>query len=227
MRIRAKGFLIDSLDSLLEQPILDDKFKISFPKEWKGRLFEVKDGRLQINDPNFETLWRTLVGDRYYRLKVVLNAGFDDHRQEDIRLHVLRSKAPQEWKGDCMKLLENDAVSFPYGSSDFVAKMRSLLVDKQFNITAKKALALVPRDARVDDIVCILLGCSVPVVLRPVEQASDNGGHLENEDEYHGEHIRDREYYFVGEAYVHGIMDGEAMEWLAAKHFELEEFCIA
>ncbi|KAI0099634.1 heterokaryon incompatibility protein-domain-containing protein, partial [Nemania sp. FL0031] len=50
---------------------------------------------------------------------------------------------------------------------------------------------LAPQGCKVSDIVCILLGCSVPVVLS-----------------------RDREslYKVVGEAYVHGMMDGEALE---------------
>ena len=46
------------------------------------------------------------------------------------------------------------------------------------------------------DSVAVLLGCSMPVVLRKVE-----GG---------PEHVR---WKVVGECYVHGIMDGEAMEW--------------
>lgn len=50
---------------------------------------------------------------------------------------------------------------------------------------------LAPQGCKVSDIVCILLGCSVPVVL------SRDRGSL---------------YKIVGEAYVHGMMDGQAME---------------
>ncbi|KAI0907784.1 heterokaryon incompatibility protein-domain-containing protein [Ustulina deusta] len=50
---------------------------------------------------------------------------------------------------------------------------------------------LAPQGCKVSDIVCILLGCSVPVIL------SRDRGSL---------------YKIVGEAYVHGMMDGEAME---------------
>jgi hypothetical protein len=42
---------------------------------------------------------------------------------------------------------------------------------------------------QVGDIVCVLLGCNYPVILRPV------GGH----------------YEFVGTAYIHGIMHGEVI----------------
>lgn len=56
--------------------------------------------------------------------------------------------------------------------------------------TRKEYLALVDFHVREDDEIFLLYGGSVPYVLRPV----------------------DDKYYFVGECYVHGIMDGEAVE---------------
>ena len=47
-----------------------------------------------------------------------------------------------------------------------------------------------------NDVVAVLLGCSTPIVLRKVEVGSG--------------HVR---WQVVGECYIHGIMDGEAMEW--------------
>ncbi|KAI0465693.1 hypothetical protein F4859DRAFT_507861 [Xylaria cf. heliscus] len=55
---------------------------------------------------------------------------------------------------------------------------------------------LAPQGSKISDIVCILLGCSVPVVL------SKDHGHL---------------YKIVGEAYVYGMMDGEAMDIMPQK----------
>jgi hypothetical protein len=52
-------------------------------------------------------------------------------------------------------------------------------------------LGLSPRYARVDDFVCILYGCSVPVILRPPKNYPEGRWHL------------------IGEAYVDGMMDGE------------------
>ena len=54
-------------------------------------------------------------------------------------------------------------------------------------------LGLCPRETKKQDIVCILFGCSVPVILR--EHKIEGDTHFE----------------LVGEAYVHGKMDGEAM----------------
>jgi hypothetical protein len=54
-------------------------------------------------------------------------------------------------------------------------------------ITEKGYMGLGPRDVARGDVVAILIGCNVPVILRPT---GDN-------------------WFFVGEAYVCGIMDGE------------------
>ncbi len=56
-------------------------------------------------------------------------------------------------------------------------------------VTEKGYLGLVPEHVRMDDLVAIVMGSQVPLVLREVQ-----GG-----------------YQFVGEAFVDGIMDGEAL----------------
>ncbi len=60
----------------------------------------------------------------------------------------------------------------------------------------------VPRD---DDCVCILLGGDTPFVLRPKGCG---------------------EWQFVAEAYVHGIMDGEAMARTTEEGFEYHDFAL-
>jgi hypothetical protein len=52
---------------------------------------------------------------------------------------------------------------------------------------------MAPPSVRNEDIVCVLLGCDMPVILR---KEAEN------------------EYTFVGECYAHGIMNGEAMKGL-------------
>lgn len=54
-------------------------------------------------------------------------------------------------------------------------------------------LALLPEYAQEGDITAVLFGCSFPVVLRPVEGCN---------------------FEYIGEAYVHGLMDGEAIDLL-------------
>ena len=56
-------------------------------------------------------------------------------------------------------------------------------------LTKKGYLGLGPTKARKGDFVCILYGCSVPVILRKEDQGHE----------------------FVGESYIHGLMDGAAV----------------
>lgn len=64
-------------------------------------------------------------------------------------------------------------------------------------------LGLAPKTAMPGDIICILFGCSVPVLLRSRKE----GG-----------------YTLVGECYLHGVMDGEAVSQHSKRRLsELEE----
>ena len=58
---------------------------------------------------------------------------------------------------------------------------------------------LVPDSTKPGDRVCVLHGSSTPMVLRRVE----------------------RDFESVGECYVHGIMCGEAVDWLEGDKFLL------
>ncbi len=65
---------------------------------------------------------------------------------------------------------------------------------RKLGLTAQRRVScLVPRDARVGDSIVIVPGCHIPFILR--KKTDDKG-----------------EYFrIVGCAYVHGIMDGEAV----------------
>lgn len=62
-----------------------------------------------------------------------------------------------------------------------------------FAITENKYMALVPPGTKSGDIIVIFQGSPVPHILRPT---GDNDGC----------------YFLWGEAYVHGVMHGEAMD---------------
>ncbi|KAK1988623.1 heterokaryon incompatibility protein [Colletotrichum cereale] len=61
---------------------------------------------------------------------------------------------------------------------------------RRFSRTAEGRLCMAPREARMGDAVCVLLGSEVPFVIRPTSRGM---------------------YEMIGEAYVSGIMDGEAL----------------
>ncbi|TEA19467.1 Heterokaryon incompatibility protein 6, OR allele [Colletotrichum sidae] len=61
---------------------------------------------------------------------------------------------------------------------------------RRFSATAEGRLCMVPREARKGDVVCLLLGSEVPFVIRPFTEGT---------------------YTLIGDAYVSGVMDGEAL----------------
>ncbi|KAL8965325.1 MAG: hypothetical protein Q9183_003912 [Haloplaca sp. 2 TL-2023] len=67
---------------------------------------------------------------------------------------------------------------------------RKSIGNRRMILTAKERLGLVPAASKLGDKVCIIDGLDVPLVLRPLETAV-------------------RSYVLIGEAYIHGAMDGE------------------
>lgn len=134
-----------------------------------------------------EALWRTLVADRspeggnpptwYHR--ACLNCFARSTSTGDI---------------DTGALIAN-----PRSSSimtKFLRRVQSVVWNRQFlKSKTRDFFGLAPMGTEVGDIICILFGCSVPVILR--EHRS-----LVGEIEY---------YELIGEAYVYGLMDGEAL----------------
>ena len=77
---------------------------------------------------------------------------------------------------------------------------------RTFILTRNGRMGACPETTQVGDRVCVLFGCSVPVILRKV--------HVE------------KAYKFVGECYLSGFMDGEAIAKLDEGKFKEEEFLL-
>jgi hypothetical protein len=96
-------------------------------------------------------------------------------------------------------------VLWPKENADRGLDAAAMLTEK------RKIFGLVPDDADKGDYICILPGCSVPVVLREVK-------HVPASTQDKGTH-----YEFVGECYAHRMMDGEAVEAITAKDYQTFE----
>lgn len=75
---------------------------------------------------------------------------------------------------------------------------------RRLMISKKGYIGLVPPGAQEDDHICVLFGCTVPVIIRKVY-------------DYHT---------FIGESYVHSIMDGEAISQMNDGALTEEEFIL-
>lgn len=129
-----------------------------------------------------DSFWRTLVADR----------GTNGLNPPAFYPHACKSALNKSVEGSHIStgtLVHN-------GKSEIVAaflrRVHEAIWMRRLIITSHELLGLGPDKTKRRDQICILYGCSVPVVLR--------------------------EYYnFIGECYVHGVMDGEAFEMVRAR----------
>ena len=87
----------------------------------------------------------------------------------------------------------------PTAQATFHMQVLTACEGHRFAITKRGYIALVPHCAQVGDRIALFLGTSVPFVLRESNRCSLTHGKVF--------------FRLVGDAYVHGIMDGEAMEF--------------
>jgi hypothetical protein len=83
-------------------------------------------------------------------------------------------------------------------------RSKGLEYTKRGKYKAKSLFGLAPRDTRDGDLICILLGCSVPVILRPMPSKMA------------------KKYELMGEAYIYGMMNGDALGGRKQNKLEVE-----
>lgn len=74
-------------------------------------------------------------------------------------------------------------------------------------MTDSGLLGTAPRQARKGDLIYVLLGCSIPLVLRPVKTKINT-------------------FELIGECYVDGYMNGEVFDDVAHGRCALEDICL-
>lgn len=84
----------------------------------------------------------------------------------------------------------------PSGKVEFLDRVQQVVWNRRIirtrGQTGREFIGITPQKSQIYDIICIFFGCSVPVVLRPIPTTG--------------------EFTFIGECYVHGVMDGEAVD---------------
>jgi hypothetical protein len=220
----AKGFIMDKIDGLGSRWPPDEE---EAEAESGNQIVQPSHNLNPYKDEaGFrDALWRTLVLNRdgagdvapdcYAGLLDVPWPGDDDEPSSLFLMeyHVMRTVNRNLRIGD-----REFEKYFPVGTAmDVVmAGMKDCLdpfhrifttgYGRRLLITAQGFIGMARNEAQQGDIVCILLGCSIPVILRP------SADHLS--------------YKLVGESYIQGVMDGEAMEGLKGGQYKLEDFVI-
>lgn len=147
---------------------------------------------LQIVEPlirdgnlSIDAFWRTLIGDQGRHIYPAPEQ-YGTHF-ESYLAHASARKAgyPGVPRPDKDEKESRDANSLLYQAS-----LGYLAPHRKFFTTKKCAIGLGPQSMRPGDVVCILSGGRVPFILRAEES----------------------EFRLVGEAYVHGLMEGQAVK---------------
>lgn len=85
--------------------------------------------------------------------------------------------------------IQGDAAEITDSMKDF-HEACTFAFGRRFGVTSRGRFCLIPRKSQPRDSICILYGSSVPFILRKLENGWEN----------------------IGECYVHGIMNGEALD---------------
>jgi hypothetical protein len=190
----------------------------------------------------FDALWRTFIGNASYPHEPDIEAPLSFRPllarrclEIEANLSVTHQTSQKQWPSlllghDSFKTWYLDVRGFKvagkclseifleygevYGSTDTRISANVPLASEQcINVlrsgkglitTSKGYIGLAPSSTERGDKVCVLLGCKVPLILRPI-------------DDY---------FQVIGDAYIHGIMHGEAVEGVesgvcAFRDFEL------
>jgi len=136
-----------------------------------------------LGSKKYERFCRTILCDAPYQRQRASSA-FAEPLTKVFALQELLCGDPSPEVGD--RFAENIDVLQSIGSMlDVVTFHRS------FCITGEGRMGQMPQNAKVGDLVCVLFGGNVPYILRP----RGDGG-----------------YTYVGDCFVYGLMDGEAMD---------------
>jgi hypothetical protein len=96
----------------------------------------------------------------------------------------------------------------------FKTQICRLCFQRSFFTTQSGRMGLCPRQTRPGDLVVVLYGGNVPYILRPLPGLNSSSGRVD----------RMPFFKFVGECYVHGMMDGEAIIEQKRYHVPTELF---
>ncbi|EEA22069.1 Ankyrin and HET domain protein [Talaromyces marneffei ATCC 18224] len=220
------GFILDEIDR--KAPPANGGV---IPVEWN----ELADWDDTSTSPPPETFWRTLVGNR------------DDVGQQPLKLwrracQIAFSMKPRDGPLNVEKALE-EASSFV---REYLEKVLRTTCSRRFSIGTTGVPALVPAKSKKGDKLCIINGCSVPVVLRQKTVSTfptttqTNGdiagkcsrpecqaaGQCKCKTPSGSSSSEEKIFEMIGECYIHGMMDGEALLYQQKKDIKTRTFRI-
>jgi hypothetical protein len=212
--LRVQGFILDTV-GLADLPAQAG----GIPSSW------LETGNWKPEQPQPpEQFWRTLVADRD-----------PDGRSSPPAYYKLACQYAFEQRPTGGDLSTRELLidpKFPSTVRDFLRRVQSVVWRRRLILTrgrkeGEKFLGLGPDTVKEGDLVCILYGCSVPVLLREHQTRishnevtlADGGVEMRSNDT-----DTSKLYQFVGECYIHGMMTGEAFQYLNNYRIHTQNF---
>lgn len=163
-----------------------------------------------VSQPLREALWRTMIGDRTHFERPAPRK-YEDVLRKQLDLMRSMNRHSRAQGMDLFFTYPSDELQreFRMNDPDFVAGAQAVNNDfqdidflfdnpggqRRFAVTERKYMGIVPNGSKAGDIVCVLFGTKVPFILRECPAP--------------GQQCK---YQLVGEAYIHGMMDGQALD---------------
>ncbi|KAK8217149.1 hypothetical protein M8818_001401 [Zalaria obscura] len=183
------------------------------PSSWAETVGWMQQSR---SPPDY--FWRTLVGNR-------TSEGHKAHPHWRKACHTAFDQKPTGGDLDTGEMIMYDNCPDPVKS--FLRRAQCVVWSRRLVLLERleqpKSIGLASKEAKKGDLICILYGCSSPVTLRKlinnqpapkgmvsnrgancqhIKKAQDSSSGLNGEQEFY--------YQFIGECYVHEMMDGQA-----------------
>ena len=149
-----------------------------------------------------EALWRTLIGDRIViglHEQVSPGAVVTDGFPAPLGFHEIYSSWLQYLEEVEAALQSGKSTKGLYSKNaeTFMIALESARLEGRFAMTHNGLMMMVPLFAKPGDHICVVPGLAKPVVLRPDSESSDI--------------LEQDVFQLVGECFVHGFMQGEAL----------------
>ncbi|ODH50421.1 hypothetical protein GX48_03382 [Paracoccidioides brasiliensis] len=178
--------------------------------------------------PPPEAFWRTLVGNR----------DFESRRPPRHWRKACQDAFSLRTSGGDLDMKESVAYGCPKFVQQYLERVQCTVWSRRLAVLARipahEALCLLPMGAKKGDKVCILYGCNVPVLLRDrdASRRCRCECRLRNCLCCAHNHTTDLDdttpsrYDLIGECYVHGMMDGEALDYKLKNRIKGQNFDI-
>lgn len=211
-----------------DRPI-EQTFLMAYLMCFVSAITEIKSNTYKATgEPRADAIWRTLLANRWS-----VPGGVVQHGQPDIQLEQWISRLLALWKTqDPAQRYKWSSIAYdrfvyqsriagrrpsPVEQEDIfptVIAWNSLsrgVVGRCFCTIEGEFLGLCPPTAKEGDLVVVLSGRNVPYVLRQADSQTMHSGSSSGMDKSCVSPLTTQKWHFIGEAYVHGRMNGEAV----------------